>query len=146
MDGNKVSRCPMHSGLADVTVEEVTTPPVIVRNVIRKNSKCTYIRNDKNKRAITIMSVVSHYDNGDIEIEAAWSFRNRLDQFIKKEGKRLAKARLDIKSISHYHKFTVDTLTYKEIALEITTKILESYSTPPSYYNDLKNELKKLRG
>lgn len=144
MDGEKFIKDT--TGSVTETVPEKIPEPIIVRNLVRKSSKCTYIRNDKNKRAITIMSVASHYDNGDIEIEAAWSFRNKLDQFMKKEGKRLAKARLDIQSISHYCKFKVDKLAYKEIAVVVATNILESYSTPPSYYNDLKNELKKLRG
>lgn len=98
-------------------------------------SKVTYIRNDKKKLQVTIVSTIEQID-GKNYVQAAWTFRSNKDvDFVKKLGRAIANDRLVNVDKEYSTSFYVDRVAHKPIMLEILKTILDSENTPKKYFS-----------
>lgn len=104
------------------------------------NMKVFYVRNDYKKRDITIVSDLQDLDGRKV-IKFAWAFRSNHDTFIKKEGKALARIRLEQADVNYSSSFEVESPKFRVICANILKTILSSQSTPRKYFDDIEFDI-----
>jgi hypothetical protein len=97
------------------------------------NTKTAYVRNDKKKLQITVVSTVTTLENG-FRVDAAWTFRNSKDlNFVKRIGRELALGRLTGKTPEYSCSVVVPELNHIDIMCEILEAIYFAPTTPERY-------------
>lgn len=104
------------------------------------NLKFVYIRNEWKKRDITIVSNLVREGDKNI-VTCGWAFRSNHDQFIKREGKKLAIERMNSNDPNYSFSFEIKEPKFFDITTIILNKIVTSESTPKKYLRDLEYDL-----
>ena len=105
-------------------------------------SKCKflYVRNELRKRDITIVSDI--IDKGDKKyVKFAWTFRCNHDKFIKKEGRQIAKDRLNSMLPGYSSEVEIDDVKFYNIAAKILSVISCAETTPKKFLQDILDDL-----
>lgn len=97
-----------------------------------------YVRNPFKKRDITIVSEIFEEDEKKF-VKFAWTFRSNHDQFIKREGRKVALERLNNKD-QCFAEVEVDQFSFYEIAATIVSTIFSNKDTPKKYLDDLNED------
>lgn len=100
------------------------------------NMKVFYVRNDYRKRDITIVSDLQEV-NGKNVVKFSWAFRSNHDKFVKKEGKNLAKQRLQDNDPHYTSSFEIEEPKFRSICAKILENILQNKNTPKKYIEDI---------
>lgn len=104
------------------------------------NVKYLYVRNDWNKRNITIASDLVEED-GKKMVKCAWAFCSNKDKFIKKEGRQIALERLNTNDPAYSASFSVEEYRFYDIAAAILDQIIRHPNTPKKYLRDIEDDL-----
>lgn len=104
------------------------------------NTKVFYVRNDPKKRDITIVSDLQEVDGKKV-VKFAWAFRSNHDTFIKREGKVLARERLEYNDPNYSSFFEVDNPKFRSISANILKNILLNKNTPRKYFEDIEFDI-----
>lgn len=106
------------------------------------NIKYLYVRNEYKKRDVTVVSNLFDED-GKTFIKFAWSFRHKNDQFIKREGRRVALERLQNNDPNYSAMVQVEPEKVKffDLAVEILESIANSPYTPKVYKRDIAEDM-----
>lgn len=100
--------------------------------------KYMYVRNDFDNRDITIVSDLIE-TGGKYKVKCAWTFRNKKDKFIKKEGRKIAFERMQNNDANYSASFEIEKsdINFYNIATKILEQVMEHKNTPKSYLNDI---------
>lgn len=104
------------------------------------NLKYMYVRNNLKNRDITIISDL-YEKEGKHFVNCAWSFRSNHDKFVKKEGRQIAKERLDNADPKYSVTIEIDQPKFYSIASDVLRAVLNSENTPRKYLDDIADDL-----
>lgn len=107
---------------------------------LMSNIKYLYVRNPEKKRDITIVSDL-YTENDKFFVNCAWSFRSNHDNFVKKEGRNVAKERLDELEPGYSATIEIENPKFYTIAADVLRAVLNSENTPRKYLNDIADDL-----
>lgn len=102
--------------------------------------KYFYVRNECKKRDITIASEIFDED-GQKYVKFGWSFRSNHDQFIKREGRKLAFERMTSGQPGFSATVAVDDFKFYDLIAKILDAILTCPTTPRKYIDDISEDL-----
>lgn len=102
------------------------------------NVKYMYVRNDFYNRDITIVSDLVETE-GKYRVNCAWTFRNKKDKFVKKEGRKIAFERMQNNDANYSASFVIEAsnVNFYYIACNILDQIFNNVNTPEIYINDI---------